>query len=130
MPDLSAESDAASVQQRAYELKRRAVAMTADERVALEAAKWVTEAEAKAQEATGLLNDLVTAKRLRLDAEEWQLVWDRVFRFLESQVTPPDCTCSAGSNRLFPAQHATACPRFSCGRTDAATPPAQGVRDA
>lgn len=33
-------------------------------------------------EAVGLLNDLVTAKKLRLDAEEWQLVWDRVFRFL------------------------------------------------
>lgn len=30
----------------------------------------------------------------------------------------PDCTCSAGNDLPFPAQHATLCPRFSCGRTD------------
>jgi hypothetical protein len=33
--------------------------------------------------ARGLLQDLVTAKRLNLDAEEWQLVWDRVFAEME-----------------------------------------------
>ena len=43
-------------------------------------------------EAVGLLNDLVTAKKLRLDAEEWQVVWDRVFRFLDTSVIPPAST--------------------------------------
>ncbi len=52
-----------------------------------------------AREAVGLLNDLVTAKKLQLDAEEWQLVWDRVFRFLD-RAAQTDSTAGADKKKL------------------------------